>query len=245
MSRTACCRPVNSPWRATGNSLRSRPSAPPSAPADHLRVADELLRSTFFRRCALKPISRRAFLAASGASLSLAAIPHRLTSLQFSTSQRAQPDYEATLESLTTHPIPRWYEDAKFGIFFHIGVYTVPAWAPLPPGPINSPGGGQYYAEQYMVQLMAPESATCAHHRDMYGTQLNYDDFIPQFKAKKFDPERWIKLVEDAGARYFVPTAKHREGFSNFRTSTTHRNSVDMGPRRDLIKDLVETARRT
>ena len=193
----------------------------------------------------MKPISRRAFLAASGASLSLAAIPHRLRSLQFSTSQRAQPDYEATLESLTTHPIPRWYEDAKFGIFFHIGVYTVPAWAPLPPGPINSPGGGQYYAEQYMVQLMAPESATWAHHRDMYGTQLNYDDFIPQFKAKKFGPERWIKLVEDAGARYFVPTAKHREGFANFRTRTTHRNSVDMGPRRDLIKDLVETARRT
>jgi alpha-L-fucosidase len=193
----------------------------------------------------LKPISRRTFLAASGASLSLAALGPRLESLPFGAPQRGAPDYEATLESLSNHPIPRWYEDAKFGVFFHIGVYTVPAWAPLPPGPLTNPGGGQYYAEQYMVQLMTPESATWAHHRDVYGTQFIYDDFIPQYRVEKFDPERWIKLAVDAGARYFVPTAKHREGFSNFRTRTTHRNSVDMGPRRDLIKDLVTTARRT
>lgn len=191
----------------------------------------------------MNPISRRAFLAATGAGVAAAALRPGLGSLASGAASLGSPDYGPTLESLAGHPIPRWYQDAKFGLFFHLGVYSVPAWAPVPPGPLTSPGSGQYYAEQYMVQLTIPGSPTWVHHRDVYGPEFNYDDFIPRYRAEKFDARRWIRLAVESGARYIVPTAKHREGFANFRTRTSRRNSLDMGPRRDLIHDVVSTAR--
>ncbi|MEO3765637.1 alpha-L-fucosidase [Streptomyces sp. B5E4] len=142
------------------------------------------------------------------------------------------PDYEPTVESLNSHPVPEWFEDDKFGIFIHWGAYSVPAW-----GPRGS------YAEWYWNYLNQKGSPTNAHHRDTYGTDADYDDFIGQWKAENYDPEAWVELFKDAGAKYFVLTSKHHEGLALYDSEVSGRDTVDLGPRRDLAGELFKAAR--
>jgi alpha-L-fucosidase len=143
------------------------------------------------------------------------------------------PPYEATDASLSQHQAPDWFDNAKFGIFIHWGVYSVPAWAPV----------GKEYAEWYWQHLDSSSDPTYAYHAQTYGEDFNYDQFIPRFTAAKFDPEAWVRLFKDAGAKYFVLTSKHHEGFSLFDTAVSDRNSVKMGPHRDLVKALFDADR--
>ncbi|MFI8073716.1 alpha-L-fucosidase [Streptomyces sp. NPDC086033] len=143
-------------------------------------------------------------------------------------------DYQPTETSLSGHQAPYWFHRAKFGIFIHWGVYSVPAWAPV----------GTQYAEWYWDQMQDPNNPTYAHHRDTYGEDFAYDDFIPRFTAEKFDPRSWVELFRDAGAQYHVLTSKHHEGFALWDTKVSDRNAVKMGPKRDLIKELFEASRR-
>ncbi|MCW3839565.1 alpha-L-fucosidase [Micromonospora yasonensis] len=143
------------------------------------------------------------------------------------------PDYQPTADSLDTHPVPEWFDDAKFGIFIHWGAYSVPAW-----GPRGS------YAEWYWAYLNQRNSPTYQHHRDTYGTDYDYDRFIDAWRAEKFDPAGWVDLFNDAGAKYFVLTSKHHEGVALWDTATGTRDAVDRGPRRDLAGELVAAARR-
>ena len=142
------------------------------------------------------------------------------------------PDYEPTADSLDTHPVPDWFDDAKFGIFIHWGAYSVPAW-----GPRGS------YAEWYDAYLNQRNSATYNYHRDTYGTDYDYDRFMDDWKAEKFNPDAWVDLFKDAGAKYFVLTSKHHEGVALWDTATSTRDAVDRGPRRDLAGALFEAAR--
>ncbi|WP_405698887.1 alpha-L-fucosidase [Streptomyces sp. NBC_01383] len=144
------------------------------------------------------------------------------------------PDYTPTDASLSTHQAPYWFQDAKFGIFIHWGVYSVPAWAPV----------GTQYAEWYWNQMQDPNNPTYAHHRDTYGESFAYDDFIPRFRAEHFDPRSWVELFRDAGAQYHVLTSKHHEGFALWDTKLSDRNSVKMGPKRDVIRELFDASRR-
>ena len=144
------------------------------------------------------------------------------------------PDYRAADDSLNTHQAPYWFQDAKFGIFIHWGVYSVPAWAPV----------GVQYAEWYWAQMQDPANPTHAYHRQTYGESFAYDDFIPRFRAEKFDPRSWVELFRDAGAQYHVLTSKHHEGFALWDTKVSDRNSVKMGPKRDLIRELFDASRR-
>jgi alpha-L-fucosidase len=144
----------------------------------------------------------------------------------------AAPDYEPTLESLQSHETPQWFHDDKFGIFIHWGAYSVPAW-----GPRGS------YAEWYWRYMSSPGHATHNHHRDTYGVDAAYDDFVDQWQAQSFDPDEWIELFEEAGARYFVLTSKHHDGVALWDSSVTGRDSVDMGPGRDLVGELFDAAR--
>ncbi|MFJ8487621.1 alpha-L-fucosidase [Streptomyces sp. NPDC094038] len=143
-------------------------------------------------------------------------------------------DYQPTGTSLAGHRAPYWFNDAKFGIFIHWGVYSVPAWAPV----------GVQYAEWYWDQMQDPNNPTYAYHRDTYGPDFAYDDFIPRFTAEKFDPRAWVELFRDAGARYHVLTSKHHEGFALWDTKVSGRNAVRLGPKRDLVKELFEASRR-
>jgi alpha-L-fucosidase len=144
------------------------------------------------------------------------------------------PAYVANDDSLSQHQSPDWFNDAKFGIFIHWGVYSVPAWAPV----------GQQYAEWYWAQMNDPNNPTHAYHAATYGENFNYDDFIGRFTADKFDPQAWVRLFAQAGARYFVLTAKHHEGFSLFDTAYSDRDSVALGPHRDLVGELFAADRR-
>ncbi|MEV5610692.1 alpha-L-fucosidase [Streptomyces sp. NPDC052225] len=143
------------------------------------------------------------------------------------------PDYRPTEASLSGHQAPYWFHAAKFGIFIHWGVYSVPAWAPV----------GQQYAEWYWDQMQDPNNPTYAHHKEVYGEDFAYDDFIPRFTAEKFDPRAWVELFRDAGAQYHVLTSKHHEGFALWDTRLSDRNSVKMGPKKDLVKELFDASR--
>ncbi|MGQ4390154.1 alpha-L-fucosidase [Streptomyces sp. SAS_270] len=143
-------------------------------------------------------------------------------------------DYQPGEASLSGHQAPYWFQGAKFGIFIHWGVYSVPAWSPV----------GKQYAEWYWNHMQDPANAVHAYHRDKYGEDFAYDDFIPLFTAERFDPRAWVELFREAGAQYHVLTSKHHEGFALWDTKVSDRNSVKMGPRRDLVKELFDASRR-
>jgi alpha-L-fucosidase len=141
--------------------------------------------------------------------------------------------YTSDPASLQTHEAPDWFNDAKFGIFIHWGVYSVPAFSRV----------GDY-AEWYWHSIHEKDSVDYKHQLALHGPNSNYDDFIPQFTAEHFDPKAWVDLFHAAGARYFVLTSKHHEGFALFTTTTTNRDAVDMGPHRDLVGALFAAARK-
>jgi len=143
------------------------------------------------------------------------------------------PDYQPTDASLAKHQAPYWFDDAKFGIFIHWGVYSVPAWGPV----------GKEYAEWYWNNMQNPNDPTYTYHAQTYGESFNYDDFIPRFTAANFDPRSWVELISAAGAQYYVLTSKHHEGFALWDSKVTGRNAVQLGPHRDLVGALFAASR--
>src|SRR6266496_5114453 len=99
--------------------------------------------------------------------------------------------FEPTWESLLNFSIPDWYQDAKFGVFIHWGIFSVPAF------------DNEWYSRNMYLQ----GSRAFEHHRATWGdhTQFGYKDFIPLFKAEKFVPDDWADLFKRAGACYVVP----------------------------------------
>ncbi|MDR1331108.1 MAG: alpha-L-fucosidase [Tannerella sp.] len=157
----------------------------------------------------------------------------------------AQKKYEATWESVDSRPIPGWFTDAKFGIFIHWGLYSVPAWGPLP-----ADGAGVYdcYAEWYWAKLMDRNSKVnplfVDFHTKHYGENFKYQDFVNGFTCDMFNPGYWAKLIREAGARYVVLTSKHHEGFALWpSTHAWNWNAMDVGPHRDLAGELTEAVR--
>ncbi len=147
--------------------------------------------------------------------------------------------YEPTWESLDKHPLPEWYDDAKFGMKIHWGIYSVPAWAP------KDSKGSDAYAEWYWGHMHEEDHPTHEYHKETYGVDFLYDEFIPEFTAENFDAEEWISLFEESGAKYLgMITTKHHDGFCLWDTEYTNRNSVDLGPGRDLIGELNAAAKK-
>ncbi len=148
--------------------------------------------------------------------------------------------YQPTWESLDSRPMPGWFPDAKFGIFIHWGVYSVPAWIRVTEGRYAS------YAEWYYARVMGELKGDEDFHQRTYGENFEYRDFAPLFKAELFDPELWAALFAEAGARYVVLTSKHHDGFSLWPTHSPFKrgwNSMDVGPKRDLVGELTEAVR--
>jgi len=141
----------------------------------------------------------------------------------------ARGPFAATWESLRGYHIPDWYQDSKFGIFIHWGVYAVPAFA----------------NEWYPRNMYQEGSSEFEHHVATYGphTAFGYKDFIPQFKAEKYVPEDWAELFAEAGARFVMPVAEHHDGFAMYDTVLSRWNAVQMGPRRDVVGDLATALR--
>lgn len=151
--------------------------------------------------------------------------------------------YQANWESLDKRQTPTWFEDAKFGIFIHWGVFSVPSWATNS----NADGFGSGYSEWYWQRLTAtklkihPEFV--AFHKKNYGDR-SYQDFVQDFKAELFNPDDWANIFDKAGAKYVVLTSKHHEGFTMWQSPQSWNwNAVDVGPHRDLAGDLSKSVK--
>jgi alpha-L-fucosidase len=143
--------------------------------------------------------------------------------------------------SLDARPTPEWWKDAKFGIFIHWGVYSVPGYSPK----------GRY-AEWYQKHMASddPDSSINKFHRAMYGNRTYYD-LADDFKAPLFNADEWAQLFENAGAKYVVLTAKHHDGFCLWPSAEANKgwgfpwNSVERGSKRDLVGELTGALRKT
>ena len=152
------------------------------------------------------------------------------------TCTQAQESYQPTWESLARHKMPAWYEDAKVGLSMHWGVYAVPAWAPREKG-IS-------YAEWYGNRMRDAGNPTYTYHRQTYGTNFTYDDFIPRWKAEAYNPADWAKFAKNMGAKYMFITSKHHDGFCLWPSKYTDRNAKRMGPKRDILGQYFAAARK-
>ncbi len=137
--------------------------------------------------------------------------------------------YKDNWDSLSGHQMPKWLREGKFGIFIHWGVYSVPGF------------GNEWYSRNMYIQ----GSPEYEHHIKTYGkhAEFGYKDFIPLFKADKFDPEAWAELFSEAGAKYVVPVAEHHDGFQMYKSEVSHWNAYEMGPKRDVLGELSAAVR--
>lgn len=142
--------------------------------------------------------------------------------------------YEATWESLDSHPLPEWFDDAKLGMFVDWGLYSVAGWAPRKKE-------GPMYPDWYLHEMYHGE--TKGYHEKTWGADFQRDDFIPLFTAKEYDPSALVALAQRAGMRYIVPFCKHHDGFCLWDCAYTDRNAAAMGPKRDLVRPLVDACR--
>lgn len=136
--------------------------------------------------------------------------------------------YRDDWASLHNYPVPQWYRDAKFGIFIHWGVYSVPAF------------GNEWYPRNMYIEG-TPEFE---HHVKTYGAHkdFGYKDFIPLFKAEKFNASEWMELFQEAGAKYVMPVAEHHDGFQMYDSDLSEWCAAKMGPKRDVLGELKEEA---
>ena len=141
-----------------------------------------------------------------------------------------QGPFRPNWASLHAYEIPEWYKDAKFGIFLHWGVYSVPA----------------FQSEWYSRNMYVEGSPEFLHHIETYGPQdkFGYKDFIPKLTFEDYDPDEYAQLFVEAGAKFVVPVAEHHDGFAMYDTPLNRWNAKNMGPKRDVTGDLAEAVRR-
>ncbi len=158
----------------------------------------------------------------------------------FFVSASAQKNYTPDWASIDSRQVPTWFEDAKFGIFIHWGLYSVPSYSPT-----VRDGVGLYerYAEWYWRRWKEPgknQKYFTDFHNRVYGKNKQYQDFANDFKAEMFQPSEWANLFEKAGAKYVVLTSKHHEGFTLWPSKYSWNwNALDVGPHQDLLGNLT------
>jgi alpha-L-fucosidase len=144
-------------------------------------------------------------------------------------AQKIKP-YEENWESINKHQeAPEWFNDAKFGIYFHWGVYSVPGFSTWYPRNMFIPGMAEYNF-----------------HKEKYGdpAKFGYHDLVPLFKAENFNAQEWAQLFKDAGAQFAGPVAEHHDGFAMWDSKLTPWNAKDMGPKKDITGELEKAIRK-
>jgi len=149
--------------------------------------------------------------------------------LQAIAERVADGPFAPNWDSLEAYEVPDWYIDGKFGIFIHWGPYCVPAF------------GNEWYPRH----MYLPGTKEYEYHRATYGPQdqFGYKDFIPMFKAEKYDATAWASLFAEAGARFVVPVAEHHDGFQMYASDLSRWNAAQMGPKRDVLGELAAAVR--
>ncbi|MDR3774163.1 MAG: alpha-L-fucosidase [Terracidiphilus sp.] len=171
------------------------------------------------RRTALRMI-------AAGSAASLL----RASQINGSSLPAGSETYQPRWESLQQHSCPDWYRDAKFGIYYHWGLYSVPAF------------GNEWYSHN----MYLPGRPEYEHHLATYGPlrRFGYKNFAPAFTAEHFNADAWVSLFKEAGARYLGPVAEHADGFSMWDSQVNRWNAARMGPRRDTVGEMERAVRR-
>ncbi|MGW5741956.1 alpha-L-fucosidase, partial [Amycolatopsis sp. NPDC003861] len=176
------------------------------------------------------------------AGLAAAAVPPALAG----PAAAAARCYEPAWPSVDRHPpAPEWFQDAKFGIYWHWGAFTTP----------------EYGSEWYGRNMYIPDSGENKHHKATYGDPAvwGYDRFIdggtdtagnhvqfapkPVSRGGQFDPEEWARVVKASGAKFAGPVAEHHDGFSMWDSKVNEWNSVARGPRLNLLKLFSDAIR--
>jgi alpha-L-fucosidase len=157
-------------------------------------------------------------------AISFVACNQQKTQSSISKSAEYTPDWE----SLGKHnESPEWFKNAKLGIYFHWGIYSVPA----------------FDSEWYPRNMHFKDHKVYKHHIEKYGkpSDFGYHDFVPMFKAEYFDPEKWAALFKKAGAKFAGPVAEHHDGFAMWDSEITPWNVMDKGPKRDITGELQKS----
>jgi len=138
--------------------------------------------------------------------------------------------FQPTWDSIkANYQVPQWFIGAKFGLFMHWGLYSVPA-----------------HRNEWYEKHMYTDGPDGQWHVEHYGSQdqFGYKDFIPLFTVSNWDPNAWAILFKKSGARFVIPTAEHHENFALWDSHATPFNAVNMGPHRDLIGELAKAVRK-
>jgi len=159
---------------------------------------------------------------------------------QGNANNKSSETYKANWKSIDSRPVPGWFTDAKFGIFIHWGVYSVPAY--------SKPGT---YSEWYWSALRNNNKVTNDFHNRVYGKNFAYADFVPMFNCNMFDGDQWADIFKKSGAKYVVLTSKHHDGYCLWPSAQADKswgrpwNTVKSGPGRDLLGELTKSVRNT
>ena len=139
--------------------------------------------------------------------------------------------YKPSWNSLRNHPTPQWFRDAKFGIYTHWGIYSVPACGPN--------------VSWYPYNMYREGTPQHEFHVRTYGPpdRFGYKDFIPLFRAERFDPDEWAQLFKDAGARFAGPVGEHHDGFAMWDSRHSQWTAAKMGPKQDVVGRLQKAIR--
>ena len=164
--------------------------------------------------------------------------------------------FEPTEQSVKSHEVPQWYKDAKFGIFIHWSLFSVPGYAPgagkslaelsdesddgLANSMKNSP-----YAEWYLNTSRIKGTATNKHHEEVYGKDFNYFDFQKEFEKQNanMNPEEWADFFKEAGAKYVVLVTKHHDGYCLWPSEYKNPKMKDYQSKRDLVGEITNAVR--
>ncbi|XGW33159.1 hypothetical protein V3C99_017557 [Haemonchus contortus] len=140
--------------------------------------------------------------------------------------------YQPSWPSIDSRPLPQWYDDVKFGIFCHWGVYSVPAF--------RSEWFWWYWKGDN------PDKDVVNYVNRNYKPGTSYADFATHFTAELFDPKEFADIVKSSGAKYFVLTSKHHEGFTMWPSRTSWNwNAMDIGPKRDIVGQIKDALKDT
>ncbi len=148
--------------------------------------------------------------------------------------EQSKPQYTTDWESLKQHKAaPDWFADAKLGVYYHWGVYSVPGW------------GSEWYPRwMYTPDRVGWGADIYKYHKDTYGENFHYHDFIPMWEAPNFSAVEWVDMFEGMGAKFIGSIAEHHDGFSLWDSEVNPWNSVDMGPRINVVREMEQETRR-
>jgi len=178
-----------------------------------------------------------------GTLMLLGFLLHSCGSNQQETPEYLEGPYEAEWSSLADHETPEWFEDAVLGFYWHWGPYSVPGFGCWGGRNMYMPEGG---TSENWGHIEDQYENTYDYVKKVYGEpglEWGYKDFIPMFKAEKWNPEEWAELFRIAGADFAGPVAIHHDGFAMWDSEHHEYNAGDMGPNRDITGEILEAIR--